>query len=292
MQNKPLKLPRPAGPRLGIHVSAAGSIADAPLRAHELGCESFQFFARSPRGGPAPKLDPKTVALFRTRCQEFGLPSVIHAPYYINFASRSLRIRRAAVEVLRDELERGSRLGCQAMMTHLGSAKDVGVRDAIKLTVDGIAALLKGYSGSTQFLIELAAGAGEIIGDTFEEVRDIIQGAERKVKSRVGVCFDTCHAFASGYDLRSQGAVQATLKKFDDVIGLGRLRALHLNDAKFGLGSHKDRHEHISLGAIGKTGFQALLRHPKLDGLVAVLETPHDNTLAHDLATLKRLRTA
>jgi deoxyribonuclease-4 len=280
------------GLKLGVHVSAAGSIADAPLRAHELGCESFQFFARSPRGGPAPALTDEIVELFQRRCREFDLPSVIHAPYYINFASAKPETRHAAITVLRDELERGSRLGCQAMMTHLGSAKNVGSKAALRLTIEGIAAMLKGYSGETRFLIELSAGAGEIIGDTFEEVRDIIKGVERTVKHRVGVCFDTCHAFASGYDLRTPASVKKTLAAFDQIIGLDRLIVVHLNDAKFGLGSHKDRHEHIGLGEIGNNGFRELMRLKPFDGLIGILETPQDDQLAHDLATLKHFRGA
>lgn len=278
------------GPRLGIHVSAAGSVADAPLRAHELGCECFQFFSRSPRGGSAPRLDSKTVKLFRDRCREYGLPSVIHAPYYINFASANSRIRAGSARVLREELERGSLLGAKAMMTHLGSAKDVGGRQALSYTVEGIVNLLRGYRGSTQFLIELSAGAGAVIGDTFEEVREIIKRVEARAKAKVGVCLDTCHIFVSGYDLRTPAAVKQTLSTFNSIIGLERLRAIHLNDAKAELGSHKDRHEHIGLGAIGQAGFKALLHDRSLRGLIAVLETPHDGKLASDLSIIKRLR--
>ena len=278
------------GPRVGIHVSAAGSVAEAPLRAHKLGCECFQFFSRSPRGGSAAKLDAATVKLFRDRCREYNLPSVIHAPYYINFASSNLRIRSGSSRVLREELERGSLLGAEAMMTHLGSAKDVGGKQALSDTVEGIINLLRGYQGSTQFLIELSAGAGAVIGDTFEEVKEIITRVEAKVKAKVGVCLDTCHIFVSGYDLRTPAAVSQTLLAFDSIIGIDRLKAIHLNDAKADLGSHKDRHEHIGLGAIGSGGFKAIVRDRRLHGLTAVLETPHDNKLADDLRTLKRLR--
>lgn len=280
------------GLKLGVHVSAAGSIADAPLRAHQLGCESFQFFSRSPRGGPAPLLTAEIIELFQQRCREYDLLSVIHAPYYINFASDKPATRHAAITVLRDELERGSLLGCRALMTHLGSAKSVGATEALRLTIEGIATMLKGYNGQTQFLIELSAGAGEIIGDTFEEVRDIIKEVERKVKHRVGVCFDTCHAFASGYDLRTPASIKKTFSAFDKIIGLDRLVVVHLNDAKSVLGSHKDRHDHIGLGEIGNQGFQELMRLKSLNGLIGILETPQDGHLTHDLATLKRFRGA
>ncbi|MFH0853194.1 MAG: deoxyribonuclease IV [bacterium] len=278
------------GPRLGAHVSAAGSVADAVQKAYELGCECFQFFSRSPRGGPAPKLDKQTIALFRQRSRGYDLPSVIHAPYYINFASDKLRIRQASSRVLREELERGSLLGCQAMMTHLGSTKDLGEKQALKLTAEGIIELLKGYKGTTQFLIELSAGAGAIIGDSFEEVATIIKQVEKKVPARVGVCFDTCHAFVSGYDLRTAKDVAQTLTEFNKIIGLDRLKVIHLNDAKFELGSRRDRHEHIGLGEIGETGIQALLNYKKMAGLLAILETPSDDKRIQDLELVKKLR--
>jgi len=277
-------------PRLGAHVSAAGSVAEAVQRAYELGCECFQFFSRSPRGGPTPKLDKHAIELFRQRSQGYGLPSVIHAPYYINFASEKIKIRKASSRVLREELERGSQLGCLAMMTHLGSAKDKGEKEAIKLTVEGIIELLKGYQGSTQFLIEISAGAGAIIGDSFEEIATIIKQVEKKVPAKVGICFDTCHAFVSGYDLRTAKEVNKTLTEFNKLIGHDRLKVIHLNDAKFKLGSHRDRHEHIGLGEIGEEGFRALLRHKKMVGSLAILETPNDDRRSEDLKMIKKLR--
>jgi len=274
----------------GVHVSAAKSLALAPGRAHEVGAEVFQFFSRSPRGGAAPKITPALAAEFRANCRKFKLAECyIHTPYYINLASTNGRIYHGSIAVIRDELERGSLLRVTYVMTHLGSARELGRKQAITKVIAGLREALRGYRGSTKLLLEIAAGSGNIIGDTFKEIAAILRGVGKR---DVGVCFDTAHAFASGYDLRTPAAVKATIRAFDRTIGLSRLKLIHCNDSKVDLGSHKDRHQHIGLGKIGLAGFRALLAHPKLQKINFSLETPEDDIRGDkgNLAVMKRLR--
>ncbi len=277
---------------IGAHVSASGGLWNAPANAKALDCETFQFFTRSPQGGPTPPLTDETVRRFRSACEEHGFArTAAHAPYFINFASKEARIRKGSIQVIRQELERASRLGVTYLMTHLGSAKDAGEEEAMKMVVAGLRETLDGYGGTTRFLIEISAGAGMVIGDAFEEIAAILDALPAaKGAAPPGVCFDTQHAFASGYDLRTPAAVEETVRAMERTIGLERVLMSHANDSKCGLGGRKDRHEHIGEGAIGAEGFRALVNHPKLDHWLFMLETPWDGRERADLATLKALR--
>lgn len=273
--------------KIGAHISAAGGLWNAPANAHAIGAETFQFFSRSPQGGTPAPITAEVVKKFRDACETYGYDEyVIHAPYFINFASEVPRIRHGSVAVLREELERGSLLGARYLMTHLGSAKDVGKKEALKMVVTGIKKILDGYRGSCQFLIEISAGSGMVIGDSFEEIADILNGVKNK---KVDVCFDTQHAFASGYDLRTPKALNETLRALDKTIGLERVVMSHCNDSKVALGEKKDRHEHIGEGEIGLEAFRAIVNHPKLQHWLLMLETPWENQ-KKDLDLLKKLR--
>jgi len=280
--------------RFGLHISIAGGIFNAPANAAEVGCEVFQMFTRSPRGGKPPALTPEIVIQFRDGMKKHQQAACyVHTPYYVNFASKNNRIRFGTIAIIREELERSSQLGVTALMTHLGSAKEVGEDEGRAMVVEGLIKMLDGYTGTTRFLIELAAGAGNILGDSFEEIADYIEQAEEalpKLAVKIGVCLDTCHAFTAGYDLRTPETVNATLKKFDATIGLDRLVLIHTNDSKADLGVHIDRHEHLGAGKIGKAGFAALVKHPKLQKIDFILETPHDGKEVEDLTLLKSLR--
>lgn len=280
--------------RFGLHVSIAGGVVNAPGNAAAVGCEVFQMFTRSPRGGKAPALTPTVVKQFSGEIKKHKLAACyVHTPYYVNFASENNRIRFGTIAVVREELERASRLGASALMTHLGSYKEVGEKKGREMVVEGLEKMLDGYIGSTRFLIELAAGAGAILGDTFEEIADYIEQVEKKLpqyRGKIGVCLDTCHAFTAGYDVRTPAAVDATLKKFDEVIGLERLALIHANDSKADFGIHIDRHEHLGFGKIGRDGFAALVAHPKLQNIDFILETPKDGQEIEDLKLLKSLR--
>ena len=274
----------------GAHVSIAGGVFNAPSNAAELGCEVIQIFTRSPQGGPAPKLTKEILAKFKQEKEKYNIARVyVHAPYYLNLASSKKTIRSSTARVVREDLERASLLGAAGLMFHIGSARDVSQSKAEAFVIEGLNKILDGYTGSTQLLIENSAGAGMIMGDTFEEVASFINNTDRG--KEIGVCLDTQHSFASGYDLRSRITINKTLKQFDQIIGLNKLVLIHANDSMTELGSHKDRHEHIGQGKIGLEGFKVLVNHPKLQKIDMILETPHkDGGVTDDLKLLKKLK--
>lgn len=282
----------------GAHISASGGVQNAPKNAHDIGAEVFQFFSRPPQGGPASKLTGEVVKKFKTECQKYDIKeSYLHAPYFVNFASANNRVKYGSISVIREELERGSVLGVKYLMTHLGSAKDLGIKPAVKQTIEGLIKVLTGYTGSTELLLENSAGSGQIIGDTFEELGEIIKGVRKKLPSlagelipRLGICLDTCHSFASGYDWRDAKAVQTSLKAFAKNIGLKQLRLIHLNDSKADFNSHKDQHADLGDGKIGLAGIKAIINQPELKKINFILETPTDDRRIEDLKMLKRLR--
>lgn len=288
--------------RIGVHVSAAGGVENAPERAKELGAECFQFFSRSPRGGAASEITDEQAALFQQRCREYGFESYIHTPYYINFASKKKRLSEAAPRILREELERGSILGVKYVVTHLGSACDwAGAtpdntpREALEATAAGLKKIFGDSPAKTagqqeftsKLLLEISAGSGAVIGDKFEELKYLL---EKLSRSDVHVCLDTCHLFASGYDIRTAEAWEETLRRFQKIVGLRQLKLVHANDSKTDFGGHVDRHEHIGQGKIGDAGFRAMLAHPDLQRVNFILETPHDRVIGQDIEKLKRWR--
>lgn len=276
----------------GSHISAAGGVEKAPERAASVGCEVFQFFSRPPQGGPAAKLTTATIESFKQNCKAFKqAEAYIHTPYYINFASTTPRIRYGSISVVREELERGTLLGCTYVMTHLGSTKSAGPKLGFHKTWRAIQRILQGYKGSCQLLLEVSSGAGDLVGSTFEEMRDLIKNVESepKYRGKVGVCLDTCHIFAAGYDLRTPAAVKKTLDEFGKVVGFKRLKLIHCNDSYGELGGKRDRHEHLGKGKIGLKGFEALVKDKRLAHVNFVLETPKD-TPQDDPRNLKILK--
>lgn len=278
-------------PLIGLHVSAALGLEHVPKRAQALGCECFQFFSRSPRGGGARPIPPETAKAFRDASRKLHLESYIHAPYVINFASSNNRISFGSVSAVREELARGTLLGVKYVMTHLGSTSDLGERTALKQVVERVKVIFdpkKLHRPTTQLLIEISAGAGGIIGDTFEELSAIVKGVGR---DSLGVCLDTCHLFASGYDLRTPEAIAETMRAFKKHLPLSTFKLLHVNDSVHGLGEHRDRHADIGDGQLGTDTFRHLLEHPDVRGRNFVLETPgEDVRRKKDVALLKKLR--
>lgn len=273
----------------GAHVSIAGGIVNAPTNAAEIGCEVFQMFTRSPQGGTVKPIDAEAATRFKELCLELKLKEwFVHAPYFINFASANPRIRHSSPTIVRQELERSSLIGAKYLMFHVGSYKDLGKADGFKEVVKGIATVMDGYKGTTQLLIENAAGAGEVIGASFEEIAEILESPELKPYD-IGVCMDTEHAFASGYDLRTPATVKKTFDTFDATIGLKKLKMFHCNDSKIEFNGHKDRHEHIGDGFIGKAGFESLFAEPRIQKLSFIAETEHDKII-EDLTLLKKMR--
>lgn len=276
-------------PNIGAHVSIAGGIQNAPSRAAQEGCETFQCFTRSPQGGPAPKLTEDVVASFRDEMKKAAIERFyIHAPYYINLASLEPRIRHSSVSVLRQELERGSLLGASHVMAHPGSYTNQTLGEATEKVQDALARILDGYTGSCTFLIEISAGSGNVLGDTFEEVAGMMQGIQDH-PGFGGVCFDTCHAFASGYDFREPAGARDILKQFDKTIGLKWLKMSHVNDSKTDLGGKRDRHEHIGEGFIGRRGLASLLTTPEFRSIDWILETETEGR-EKDVAALASIR--
>lgn len=275
----------------GAHVSIAKGIWNAPANAARIGCEVFQFFTRSPQGGSVPPITEDIAERFKEECKKYRHKEwYVHAPYFINFASANNRIRYGSSSVVRHELERASLLGATYLMAHLGSYNGFPKEEGFIHLIKGLHTALDGYEGSTQFLIELSAGSGTVIGDTFEELAEIIYHNDLE-KFNIGVCYDTEHTFASGYDIRTPEAVQKTMQHFDKIIGLKKLKMFHCNDSKVELGAKKDRHEHIGEGHIGLDGFKALLGYKKLEKINFIAETEHDKII-QDLETLKSLRTS
>jgi deoxyribonuclease-4 len=216
----------------GAHVSIAGGLPNAPVNAAKIGCEVFQMFTRSPRGGFVAPLNKQIVADFKNACEENNQKEwYVHAPYFINYASANARVKNGSVTVVREELERSSLLGAKYLMTHLGSYKDLGREKGFSQLVDGLAQTVKGYKGTTQFLLEISAGASNAIGDTFENMGEILHHKKLE-KYNIGVCYDTQHAFAAGYDCRTPKALEKTLQEFDKHIGLDRFKTISLQRFK------------------------------------------------------------
>ncbi len=274
--------------KIGCHVSIAKGIFEAPKRATDLGSETFQIFTRSPQGGKAPELTPEIVKKFKQEMKNHGLTDFyVHTPYYINFASANNRIRYGSVSVVRDELERASLLGAKYVMTHLGTAKDLGKEESLAKTIEMLKKTLAGYTGKTKLLIENSAGAGEIIGDNFSEIAKIIKGVGNK--NIAGICLDTQHSFASGYDWRTKKSFEKSFERMDEELGLDYIKLIHANDSQTGLGSNKDRHEHIGQGLIGKEGFKNFVAFAKEKNIDMILETEHDQ-VQKDIELLKKIK--
>lgn len=272
----------------GAHISIAQDITEAPQRANHLGCEVFQIFTRSPQSRFAPEINPEIGKNFQSQCVKYDFKDyVIHTPYFINLGSKNNRIFYGSISVIRQELVRATLLGAKFVMTHLGSGKDLGRAKGVAQTIKGLKKILENYDGSAELLIENSAGAGEIIGDRFEEIEQIIKAVDHKKLS--GVCFDVCHAFASGYDLSSPEKAKEIFNQVDRLIGLDRIKWFHLNDSKTKCNERKDRHEHIGQGFIGLEGFQAIVNFSKFKNLGGVIETPPGGDV-DDIAVLKSLR--
>ncbi|OGN00521.1 MAG: hypothetical protein A3B91_01080 [Candidatus Yanofskybacteria bacterium RIFCSPHIGHO2_02_FULL_41_29] len=277
--------------KIGCHVSIAGGIWNAPKNAADLGCEVFQMFTRSPQGGPAPKIDKEVVRQFKEEMKKWNQGDCyIHAPYYINFASAKKTIREASVRIVIEELERGSLIGAKYVITHLGSSKDLSCEEALDSTKYAIAQIVEKYKGSTQLLLEISAGAGNVMGDTFEELHQILEYVKEQnvmMYHNIGICLDSAHMFASGYDIKTKDGFNSTLKIIKETVGLKKIRVIHANDSKVDLGERKDRHDHIGDGKIGVEGFKNLIKaFPEVD---FILETKPDK-VTEDIKKLKLLR--
>ena len=257
---------------IGCHLSPSEGLLKMAKTASELGADTFQFFSRNPRGSKAKALDESDAAAMDAYLKEHGFaPVLVHAPYTLNPCAEKPETAQFAELCMRDDLIR-----CTAMKTpfynfHPGSHVGQGEQTGVEKTAALLNRILSDETDTT-VLIETMSGQGSEIGGTFESVKAIIDRVN--LSERVGVCLDTCHVFQAGYDIVND--LDSVLTEFDRVIGLDRLRFLHINDAKFGLGEHKDRHAAIGEGQIGLDAFRRIVNHPALKNLPFCLETPHE----------------
>ena len=254
---------------IGAHVSISGHIYDAIPRAQAIGCECLQIFVGSPRQWRLVDYHAADLAEFRTRRRTAGLePLVAHAPYLINLAAPDPALHRRSIDALAHTVQGMDALGGLAAITHIGSATGAPWPDARRRIGRAIRTVLR---DSSRAMVLLEGSAGGTIGGRFEDLREILDTVGHQ---RLGICLDTAHLYAAGWDLRTPRGVAAAVAAFDRTVGARHLRVLHLNDSKGTLGSHLDRHENIGEGCIGRTGFRAVLADPVLGRLPGVLETP------------------
>lgn len=277
-------------PFLGAHMSIAGGVDLAISRIGEIGGESLQIYTKNQRQWRSPSLTEEVVQRFRGRHRESGsMPVAAHDAYLINLASPDPVTIRQSVTAFSDELRRASRLGIPFLVAHPGSHLGKGVSTGIKRFVNHLdRAINLSETKDVMVLLEITAGQGTNLGSNFEEIGSMIDRS--RFSPRLGVCFDTCHAFAAGYDMRTPETYSATFDSFNQHIGLDRIRFFHLNDSKHPLGSRVDRHEHIGRGKLGLGSFRLLLNDPRFKRHPMVLETPKGKDLKNDRRNLKVLR--
>ena len=261
--------------RVGLHVSISGTIDQAIDRARELQCDTFQIFTRNPRGWKYKKLDRGEVDEFKRKNESDPMtPVVAHMSYLPNLSSPKKSIYYRSVKSLSAELDRCGTLGVHYVVTHLGSHMGKGQDLGLERVTSAINQAVSENPNEVMLLLENTAGTKNSMGSSFEDLKRILDRIDDR--RRVGICFDTAHAYAAGYDLHSPRGVDETLVKFDSVLGLAVLKVVHLNDSKNGLGSGRDRHEHIGMGYIGEKGFKTLLKHEAVRNLPFIMETPID----------------
>lgn len=279
---------------LGAHLSIAGGLHKAVERAEALGCEALQIFSKSSNQWAAKPLTQEDIRAFRKALQDSPIQEVlVHDSYLINLAHPGRAEWERSIHAFREEMDRVETLGIRYLVmhpgAHLGSGEAAGLRRVVQ-AFDRLHRETRGYR--MQVLIENTAGQGSCLGYRFEQIRAILEGVS--ASERMGVCLDTCHLLAGGYDMTTMEGYAETMETFEQIVGIPQVRAFHLNDSKKGLGCRVDRHEQIGKGAIGLEGFRALLRDPRFLDLPMVLETPKgasfDKVSQADAANLRVLR--
>lgn len=272
--------------KIGCHLSSSGGFTAMGRTAVSIDANVFQFFTRNPRGGAAKDIDENDVAEFRALAESAGISHMLaHAPYTLNPCAEKPNVRQFAFETMADDLRRMEYIPGSLYNFHPGSHVGQGIEKGIELIAEVLNTVMR-PDMTTTVLLETMAGKGSEVGSRFEELREIIDRAQ--YADRLGVCLDTCHVYDAGYDI--VGDLDGVLQEFDDVIGLSRLRAIHLNDSKNPFSSHKDRHEKIGEGSLGLSAFEAIINHPKLRELPFYLETPNElDGYAREIALLRGL---
>jgi deoxyribonuclease-4 len=280
---------------IGAHLSISGGVDQAILRAEELSLPTLQIFTKNASQWAAKPLDPATIEKFASEWKRTGLGQIVaHDSYLINVASPDDANWEKSRLALQNELDRCDQLSVPYLVSHPGGHMGSGVDAGVARVIKAINQIVdERPDGKCVLLLETTAGQGTTLGRSFEELAAIIAGVEDK--TRVGVCFDTCHVFSAGYDIRDKETYEATMAAFDSIIGLSYLKAFHLNDSIKGLGSNTDRHAHIGEGSIGRTAFELLLNDDRFNGISGLLETKHGDNMVElkgDLETLRGMTAA
>jgi deoxyribonuclease-4 len=263
--------------RLGAHISTAGGVHQAFGRAHDIGCDSMLIFTKSNRQWKAKPITPQDVEKYHQASEKYSdiYPVAIHASYLINIGSPKPDLWEKSYQALKVEVERAAQFGIPYLTFHPGSHTKAGTEAGLENIARGVKRLLAETDETapdTFVCLETMAGQGTNMGDSFQDLATIIAACDGH--ERLGVCFDTCHVFAAGYDIRTPEAYAATMATFDDVVGLERIKCFHFNDSKFDIGTNKDRHEHIGRGFIGEAGFANFVNDARWADHPAHLETP------------------
>jgi len=279
---------------LGVHVSTEGRIYEAPFRARELRCNTMQIFSRNPQRWRDNFLEPNDIEEFNQRQSKLKIqPVFIHIPYLINLASPNPRLYEVSVEAYIEDILEAHLLKAEYIVTHMGSHKETSEEAGIKRLVEALNTILdKTKFVKVDILLENTSGSGSWLGYKFSHHKQIIKGL--KYPERVGLCFDTAHAYSAGYDIATKPGLEATLSEIDRLVGIDLIKLVHLNDSKAEIASHHDRHEHIGKGFIGMQGMKRIINHPKLRNIPFILETPKDSENADkmNLTTVRKLRSA
>ncbi len=271
---------------IGCHTSVAKDIRLAPLRAAKLGCEAMQIFSRPPQGGKAPVISRRLADDFKRACQQANIRAVyLHTPYFINLASPNNRIKYGSVKVIREELERASLLGAKYVITHLGSARGhSSKKEALREVAQMLIKSLDGYQGKAKLLLENSAGAGEIIGKSLADLSWLLETTS--LQPIAGICLDTQHSFASGYDWRQFAQVRRQLSKETKE---QNIKLIHLNDSAVAVGSCRDRHAHLGEGQIDLAALEQIVCWAKKLNIDLICETKLGGVAA-DIKKAKQMR--
>lgn len=276
-------------PKLGAHCSTAGGLHTAFDRGVKIGADSIQIFTKNNRQWAARPLSPEEIAKFQSRAAETGLtPLVSHATYLLNIASPKDDIWQKSLNALRVEVERARALGIDYVVLHPGAHTGSGISAGIERVAEALDIVQGETDEGVVVCLEITAGQGTCLGAEFEEFARILDRV--KEPERIGLCFDTCHALAAGYDLVTPEGYARTFEEFDRLLDLERLKVFHLNDSKYELGAHRDRHTHIGRGFCGLATFRRLLNDPRFCEYPMLLETPKGDDLVEDIVNLRVLR--
>jgi len=258
--------------RIGFHVSIAGGISLSIGRALQVGCTTMQIFTHSPRAWSFPPITNDEAEAFKRARAKSGIsPVFVHTSYLINLASPNGELFHKSVDALRTELLRADEIGAEYVVTHLGSASGIDNAESLLRVASGLRHVFYGLKTSSQLLLENTACERGDVGCSFEDIAEIIRLSGL---DGLGVTVDTCHSYGAGYDLKTKEGLEETIDIIDKSLGFEKVKLIHMNDSKHPLGSHKDRHEEIGLGELGEAAFRRILRHPRLQYIPFVMETP------------------